>query len=70
MAAVGGGVISAALTAGFLFLAAPQLLGPRIVREGILKDPHVLVDGSEALKERQYEPVLDANRASLEMPFG
>jgi protein-disulfide isomerase len=70
VAAVGGGVISAALTAGFLFLAAPQLLGPRIVREGILKDPHVLVDGSEALKERQYEPVLDANRASLEMPFG
>ena len=63
-------MIGAALTAGFLFLAAPQLLGPRIVREGILKDPHVLVDGSEALKERQYEPVLAASRAALETPFG
>jgi protein-disulfide isomerase len=69
-AAIGGGVIGAALTAGFLFLAAPQLLGPRIVREGILKDPHVLVDGSEALKERQYEPVLAASRSALETPFG
>jgi protein-disulfide isomerase len=69
-AAAGGGIIGAVLTAAFLFLAAPQLLGPRIVREGILKDPHVLVDGSEALKERQYEPVLAANRAALEAPFG
>ncbi len=69
-AAAGGGLVGAALTAGFLFLAAPQLLGPRIVREGILQDPHVLVDASEALKERQFEPVLAANRAALETPFG
>ena len=69
-AAAGGGLIGAALTAAFLFLAAPQLLGPRIVREGILKDPHVLVDAGEALKARQFEPVLEANRAALETPFG
>ena len=68
-AAIGGGVIGSVLTAGFLFLAAPQLLGPRIVREGILKEPQVLVEGSEALKARQYEPVLEANRAALEKPF-
>jgi protein-disulfide isomerase len=67
--AVAGGVIGALLTAAFLFLAAPQLLGPRIVREGIMKDPQVLIAGSEALKERQFEPVLDANRAALETPF-
>ena len=68
-AAVAGGVIGSALTAAFLFVAAPQLLGPRIVREGILKEPQLLVEGSEALKERQYEPVLAANRATLETPF-
>ena len=68
-AATGGGVIGAALTAGFLFLAAPQLLGPSIVRQGILNDPQVLIAGGEALREKQYEPVLDANRAALETPF-
>lgn len=69
-AGIGGGIVGSVLTAGFLFLAAPQLLGPRIVREGLLKEPQLLVEGSEALKERQYEPVLAANRASLETPFG
>jgi protein-disulfide isomerase len=29
----------------------------------------VLVDGGEALRDRQYEPVLEANRAALETPF-
>ena len=62
-------MIGSALTAAILFLAAPQVLGPRIVREGILKEPQILVEGSEALKERQYEPVLAANRAALETPF-
>ena len=69
-AAIGGGIVGSALTAAILLLAAPQALGPRIVREGILKDPQILVDGSEALKEKQYEPVLAANRAALETPFG
>jgi protein-disulfide isomerase len=68
-AAVGGGVIGAALTAAFLFVAAPQWLGPRIVREGIVRNPQVLVEGQEALRQQQYAPVLDANRAALETPF-
>ena len=68
--AIGGGIAGSVLTAALLFLAAPQLVGPRIVREGILKDPQILVDGNEALKEKQYEPVLAANRAALETPFG
>lgn len=68
-AAVGGGFIGAAFMAAFLFLAAPQLVGPRIVREGIMQDPQVLVAGSEALKQQQFEPVLAANRAALETPF-
>ena len=68
-AAIGGGVIGAVLTAGFLFLAAPQWLGPRIVREGIVRNPQVLIEGQEALRDQQYAPVLEANRAALETPF-
>ncbi len=68
-AAIGGGFIGAGFMAAFLFLAAPQLVGPRIVREGIMQDPQVLVAGSEALKQQQFEPVLAANRAALETPF-
>ena len=66
---IAGGVVGSVLTAAFLFFAAPQLIGPSIVREGILKEPQILVEGSEALKERQFEPVLAANRAALETPF-
>ena len=69
-AAIGGGVIGAALMAAFLFLVAPQWLGPRIVRAGFLQQPEILIEGGEVLKERQYEPVLAANRAALETPFG
>jgi protein-disulfide isomerase len=68
-AAIGGGLVGSLLTAAILFLAAPDLLGPRIVRAGILKEPQVLVEGGEALRDRQYEPVLAANRAALETPF-
>ena len=68
-AAVGGGVVGAAVTAAMLFLAAPQWLGPRIVREGIIKNPQVLIEGQDALRAQQYTPVLDANRAALETPF-
>jgi protein-disulfide isomerase len=68
-AAIGGGILGSALTAAFLFLAAPQWLGPRMVREGIVRNPQVLVEGQEALRDQQYAPVLDANRAALETPF-
>jgi protein-disulfide isomerase len=69
VAAIGGGIIGAVLTSGFLFLAAPQWLGPRIVRAGIVNNPQVLIEGQEALRDQQYAPVLDANRAALETPF-
>jgi protein-disulfide isomerase len=68
-AAIGGGLIGSLLTAGLLFVAAPQVLGPRIVREGIVRNPQVLVEGQEALRDEQYRPVLDANRAALETPY-
>lgn len=68
-AAIGGGIVGSILTAVILFLAAPQVLGPRMVREGILKDPQILVEGGQALRESQHEPVLAANRSALETPF-
>jgi protein-disulfide isomerase len=68
-AAIGGGLVGSLLTSALLFVAAPQWLGPRIVREGIVRNPQVLVEGQEALRDQQYRPVLDANRAALETPF-
>jgi len=69
-AAIGGGVVGAVLTAALLLLAAPQLLGNRIVRDTLIKDPQILVDATDALRDRQYAPTLNANRAALETPFG
>ena len=69
MAAILGGAVGSAITAALLLIAAPQLLGSRIVRAGIMADPQVLVEGSDALRDRQYMPVLAQHRAALETPF-
>jgi protein-disulfide isomerase len=69
-AAIAGGIIGAALMALVLFLAAPKLIGTKIVRAGIMADPQVLVDGGDALRQQQYQPILAAHRAELETPFG
>jgi protein-disulfide isomerase len=69
-AAVVGGIIGAAVMAALLFFIAPQLLGSRIVRSGMMADPQILVDAGQALRDRQYEPVLAQHRAELETPFG
>lgn len=69
-AAVLGGFIGAAVTAALLVFAAPQLVGTRLVRAGILADPQILVDAGEALRDQQYAPVLARHRAEIETPFG
>ena len=69
-AAIMGGVIGAVLTAAVMIFAAPQFLSTRIVREGMLSDPQILVDASDALRDRQYAPTIAAARAALETPFG
>lgn len=69
-AAIAGGVIGAVVMAALLIFAAPQLVGSRIVRAGMMADPQILVDTSEALRDRQYAPVLAEHRAELETPFG
>jgi protein-disulfide isomerase len=42
----------------------------QIVRSGILANPQILLDASDALRDAQYAPVLAANRAAIETPFG
>jgi hypothetical protein len=69
-AALGGGVVGGVLTAALLLFAAPQLVGGRIVRQALLADPQILVDGADALRDRQYEPTLTARRAGFESPLG
>jgi protein-disulfide isomerase len=68
-AALAGGIVGALLTLALLLYAAPGLFGSRIVRSGILADPHILVEASDALRDAQYAPVLSANRAAIETPF-
>jgi protein-disulfide isomerase len=36
----------------------------------MMADPQILVDAGQALRDRQYEPVLAQHRAELETPFG
>jgi protein-disulfide isomerase len=69
-AALAGGVIGSAVTAALLFFAAPGVLSSKIVRQGLLADPKILTDTVDALRDAQYAPVLAANRAAIETPFG
>ena len=70
VAAIVGGIIGAALVAAILILAAPQWLGNRIVREALLNNPQILVETADALRDQQYAPTLNANRAAIQTPFG
>ena len=56
--------------AAILLFAAPELVGSRIVRAGLAADPQALVAATDALRDQQYAPVLTANRAAIETPFG
>jgi protein-disulfide isomerase len=69
LAAIGGGVVGAVLTAGTLVLAGPSLLGERLVRDALVSKPEIIVEAGEALRERQFAETLRPIRASLERPF-
>jgi protein-disulfide isomerase len=62
-------MVGSALTAGLLFFAVPGMLSSKIVRDGILADPRVLIEARDALLQAQYAPVLAANRSAIETPF-
>jgi protein-disulfide isomerase len=67
--AIVGGIIGSAITAAGLLLAAPQLIGGKIVRQAMLDDPQILVDAANVLQDRQYAPTLNNARAQIETPF-
>jgi protein-disulfide isomerase len=69
MAAIAGGIVGAALTVGVLAYGGSGIVSSRIVRQGLLADPKILSDTVEALRDAQYAPVLDTNRAAFETPF-
>lgn len=69
-AALAGGVIGAIAMAVLLLFVAPGMLSSRIVRDGLLADPQILSDAADALRDAQYAPLLAANRAAIETPFG
>ena len=64
--AAGGAIASAALA----FAAVEGGWADRIVRKAMLENPTILVETADALRENQFAPVLAANRAALETPFG
>lgn len=68
-AAIVGGLIGCILTIALL-LYAPSLVTTKIVRAGLIADPRILSDTVDALRDAQYAPVLAANRAAIETPFG
>lgn len=69
VAAIGGGIVGAVLTAGGLVLAGPSLFGDRLVRSALIANPNMLVEAGEALRDQQFAETLQPIRASLELPF-
>ena len=69
-AAIAGGLIGALLTAAALLFAAPQWLAPKLVRDGLLRDPQILVEAADALRDKQYAPTIANLGAQLTAPFG
>ncbi|QDP19008.1 DsbA family protein [Sphingomonas xanthus] len=68
-AAIGGGIVGAALTAAAIVLAGPALFGDRLVRTALVNNPDMLVDAGEALRAQQASSALSPIRAALEQPF-
>ena len=68
-AAIGGGLVGSLVTGALLLFAAPNLVSTRIVRDGLLAQPTILSEAADALRDAQYAPVLEANRAAIETPF-
>lgn len=68
-AAIGGGIAGALISAALIVALGPKLMGERIVRDALLNHPEILVETSDALRDRQYAPTLAAYRRQIETPF-
>lgn len=68
--ALAGGVAGALLTGLLGVVLAPRLIGENQIRAALIAHPEILLEAGTALRDRQYAPVLAANRIALETPFG
>ena len=68
--AIVGGVVGSALTVVGLLLAVQSGLGDRFVRDALSRNPEIMVETADRLREKQLAPTLDSQRAFLETPFG
>lgn len=69
MPALVAGIVGALLGSGITLVAAPKLMGEKIVRTALTEHPELLVEGGEALRSRQVAETLAPIRASLERPY-
>lgn len=69
-AALLGGLVGAAAVLLLLFVGLRAGWGDRVVREALQRHPEILLETADALRDKQYAPVLEANRAAIETPFG
>lgn len=67
--AILGGAIGALLSALGLFAAAQGGLFDQLVRKSLARQPEVLMETADLLREKQMAPVIDQHRAALETPF-
>ncbi|MBB3764240.1 DsbA family protein [Sphingomicrobium lutaoense] len=65
-----GGLIGALLVGATGYFLAPELLGDRLVRETLLDQPEMLLEAGDVLRDRQFAPLIDANRDLFETPYG
>jgi len=69
-AAILGGAIGAVLMLATLLFATQSGLFDRFVRQSLARQPEVLIETADLLRDKQMAPVVEQHRAALEMPFG
>ena len=70
LAVLSGAIAGTLLTLLILVLGARAGWGDRLVREALQRNPQILVETADALRAQQFAPVLAANRAAIETPWG
>ena len=68
--AILGGLIGAALALLGVLVAAQSGLFDGLVRNSLIRQPEVLIQTADLLRDKQMAPVVEQHRAALETPFG
>lgn len=68
--AILGGVVGAALALVAAVIAAQAGLFDGVVRGSLIRQPEVLIQTADLLRDKQMAPVVEQHRAALETPFG